>query len=330
MAKTKIEWADKTWNPITGCTKISPGCHNCYAERMAKRLQAMGQERYRNGFKPTCHMEVLEEPFRWQKPKRIFVCSMSDLFHEDVPFEFIAKVWEVFYECGPCKRTFNDHTFLVLTKRPERMLEFSIWYRKEKYMPINYSNVWLGVTAENQEQADIRIPILLQIPAEKRFVSVEPMLGSIVINQYLPHYPRLFSERNGFKNFLDWVICGGESGPGARPVHPAWVRGLRDQCQTTGVPFLFKQWGLWWPISQMPDNAEDLYYPGPEESPYTTRKCRYQNGALQLSGELLPTHKFGSWGHGAMQTFKVGKKKAGRLLDGHMWDQYPEAKNHVD
>ena len=295
MAETKIEWATTSWNCVTGCSPVSDGCTRCYAARMAKRLQAMGQPRYRDGFAVRFHPEALEEPLHWRKPRRVFVCSMSDLFHEDVPDEQIAAVFGVIAACPA-------HQFMVLTKRAERMREWFDWTgwigppvpmasQRQKNERVNYnrlrtvwegwragmptedwlphvygswplSNVWLGVTAENQEQADKRIPLLLDTPAAVRFVSVEPMLEGVDLERwfYCKHcrdddywgkgaVDDPLSSAMGGRPWrecctgLDWVICGGESGPGARPMKPEWARNLRDQCVAAGVLFHFKQWG---------------------------------------------------------------------------------------
>ena len=208
-----IEWTDATWNPVTGCTKISPGCAHCYAATMAKRLKAMGQPRYRNGFKVTLQPDVLEAPLRWKRPKYIFVNSMSDLFHDAVPDEYIIRCFEIMNAA-------SQHTFQVLTKRPRRIEQIA--HR------LNWSaNIWLGVSVEN---ADYwwRIERLRGIPAELRFLSIEPLLGPI---------PNLCLDR------IHWVIVGGESGPGARPMQEQWVIQIRDQCVNHRVPFFFKQWG---------------------------------------------------------------------------------------
>ena len=210
---SSIEWTEATWNPVTGCTKISPGCLNCYAERMAKRLKAMGQVRYRNEFRLTLQPDVVEVPLRWRKARMIFVNSMSDLFHKDVPAEFIARCFSVMAEA-------SRHTFQVLTKRPERALELA----KELPWP---ENVWLGTSVESADYVD-RIRTLVKIPATVRFLSLEPLLGPI---------PRL--PLTG----VHWAILGGESGPGARPMDGAWVRQIRDRCLACSVPFFFKQWG---------------------------------------------------------------------------------------
>lgn len=213
MANSKIEWTESTWNPVTGCTKISAGCANCYAERMAKRLQAMGQANYVNGFKLTLQSQALELPLKWKKPQMIFVNSMSDLFHRDVPLEFIQQVFDVMERA-------SWHTFQVLTKRSERLLELS--------SILNWpDNVWMGVSVENTDHIN-RIDDLRIVPAAIRFLSVEPLLSAI--------------EGMNLDN-IDWMIVGGESGPGARPIQKNWVRSLRKQCRTAKVPFFFKQWG---------------------------------------------------------------------------------------
>ncbi len=208
-----IEWTDSTWNPITGCTKISPGCKYCYAERMAKRLQAMGQANYRDGFNLALHEDVLEYPLNWKKPQNIFVNSMSDLFHEHVPVVFVLKMFDVM------KRAYW-HRFQILTKRSHRLLELDgqlIWA----------SNIWMGVSVENANYT-YRIDHLRKTSAAVKFLSIEPLLGSV---------GKL--DLNG----IDWVIVGGESGPKARPMQPSWVVGIRDQCLAVNVPFFFKQWG---------------------------------------------------------------------------------------
>ncbi len=214
MAQTSsIEWTEATWNPVTGCTKISPGCKFCYAERMAKRLQAMGKERYADGFDLTLQPDVVELPLRWKKPRIIFVNSMSDLFHKDVPTTFIQDCFRVMSEA-------SQHTFQVLTKRPERVAEIA----EELPWP---PNVWMGTSVENQDYV-WRIRMLREIPAAVRFLSVEPLLGPI---SRLPI------------SGIDWVIVGGESGPGARPMKEEWVTQIRDRCLKFEVPFFFKQWG---------------------------------------------------------------------------------------
>ena len=212
-ANTAIEWTESTWNPLTGCTKISPGCQHCYAERMAKRLQAMGQPNYANGFRLTLHEHALVAPLGWKKPQMIFVNSMSDLFHRDVPLDFVLRVFDVM-------RQAHWHTFQVLTKRSERLLALDgalDWP----------ANVWMGVSVERQDYA-FRIDHLRATQARLKFLSLEPLLSPL---------PAL--DLAG----IDWVIVGGESGPGARALDPVWVTQVRDQCLAAGVPFFFKQWG---------------------------------------------------------------------------------------
>jgi protein gp37 len=213
MAQSKIEWTDATWNPVTGCTKISAGCKFCYAERMALRLQKMGQGRYRNGFKVTLHDDVLAKPLQWRKPQIIFVNSMSDLFHKDIPTDFIQRVFQVMEQA-------HWHCFQVLTKRPERVAEIA------HLLPWPH-NVWIGTSVEDERVIE-RIDHLRPVPAVARFLSLEPLIGPL--------------DNLNF-TMVDWVIVGGESGPGARPMPAEWVRNIRDQCITQGVPFFFKQWG---------------------------------------------------------------------------------------
>lgn len=213
MANSKIEWTESTWNPVTGCTKISAGCKNCYAERMAKRLCAMGQANYANGFELTMHPHVLEYPLGWKKPQVIFVNSMSDLFHEDVPLDYIRQIFDVMTRA-------NWHTFQILTKRSERLAELAPL--------LNWpENVWMGVTVENTDCA-YRIDDLRDVPSAVRFLSMEPLLSAV--------------EDMNLDN-IDWVIVGGESGPGSRPIEKQWVRDIRKQCKNADVPFFFKQWG---------------------------------------------------------------------------------------
>jgi len=212
-SKSAIEWTESTWNPLTGCTKISPGCAHCYAERMALRLQAMGQPNYANGFQLTLHEGALELPLKWKKPQTIFVNSMSDLFHKDVPLEFIAKVFDVM-----CRADW--HRYQILTKSSDRLLELSA---RLPWKP----HIWMGVSVESLRYM-FRIDHLRKAGAAVKFLSLEPLLGPL---------PGLILEG------IDWVIVGGESGPGCRPMAPEWVTSIRDQCQRANVPFFFKQWG---------------------------------------------------------------------------------------
>lgn len=208
-----IEWTETTWNPVTGCTKISPGCKNCYAERMSHRLQAMGQPNYRDGFKVTLHERMLPLPLEWKKPQMIFVNSMSDLFHKDVPTPFIKKTFDVMSRA-------SWHTFQVLTKRSDRFREIEETLKIPK-------NVWLGVSVECEDYL-YRIDDLRETHAPIKFLSLEPLIGPL---------PGLNIDG------IDWAIVGGESGPGARPMKEQWVRDIRDACLTSQVPFFFKQWG---------------------------------------------------------------------------------------
>ena len=215
MARTKIEWTESTWNPITGCTKISSGCKNCYAEVMTRRLQAMGQEKYINGFNLTLHPETLNEPYTWKKPRVIFVNSMSDLFHKDIPIQYIIDVFRVMKE-NP------HHVFQILTKRADLLL----YYDKEGYLEWTH-NIWMGVTVEDNTVTN-RIDLLRQTGAKIKFLSCEPLLTAL-------------PEMN-LKN-IDWVIVGGESGRTPRPIKEEWVLDIKDQCQKANVAFYFKQWG---------------------------------------------------------------------------------------
>ena len=213
MARSKIEWTEATWNPVTGCTKISPGCDNCYAERMARRLKAMGQPNYRNGFDLTLHEDALELPLTWRAARVVFVNSMSDLFHKRVPGDFIRRVFDVM-------RRADWHVFQVLTKRSHRMAAMN----SSLDWP---GNVWAGVSVENEDYA-FRLDHLRETAARVKFVSFEPLLG-----------PLAGVDLSG----IDWVIVGGESGPGARPMDAQWAEEIRDQCLEQRIPFFFKQWG---------------------------------------------------------------------------------------
>lgn len=210
---SKIEWTETTWNPVTGCTKVSEGCRNCYAEPMAKRLKAMGKQKYSQGFDVVCHEHELAAPLHWRKPRLVFVNSMGDLFHEDVPDEFIHRIFEVMNQA-------SQHTFQVLTKRNSRLSQLApslTWAE----------NIWMGVTVENSAYVH-RIDNLRDTPAHVKFLSLEPLLGPI---------PDI--DLSG----INWVITGGESGPRSRPIEKEWVIDIRDQCIKANVPFFFKQWG---------------------------------------------------------------------------------------
>lgn len=353
--KTGIQWTDATWNPIAGCSIVSPACTNCYAMAQAARIvrcaAGLGRETHYadtvttvkgkpvwTGALRCAPDHVLTQPLRWRRPRRIFVNSMSDLFHEAVPDDWIDRVFAVM-ALAP------QHTFQILTKRPERMRAYmlsegKVWsifravrayiddeYREnarfvddETPWPWPLPNVWLGVTAERQQEADERIPILLDTPAAKRFVSIEPMLGPVHLG-YLgwPNADRT-SRRTGCSALtgahyadgeythktprLDWVICGGESGPHARPMHPDWARSLRDQCGAAGVPFFFKQWGEWGPRRT--------------NDPKATRGLRAADGGHFVEG-------WDGWDPKSEEVmFNSGKSRAGRLLDGLTHDALPE------
>jgi len=280
MTKTSIEWTDATWNPVSGCSKVSPGCKHCYAEGIADRFFAKQYPPNKDGSPRKftdvrCHEDRLDQPSHWKKPRRVFVNSMSDLFHEDVPMPFI---FSVFHEmaCTP------QHTFQILTKRPERMkllMEDAEQFRQDEGLITSHRaspwtpqlwplpNVWLGVSVENQKYADERIPLLLETPAAVRFLSVEPMLEAVDLRG-----PRSMAlvpcGENNCSNHstlywtlddIDWVICGGESGPGARPFNLAWAESLLEQCRATGVPFFMKQMGSN-AISTIPNRHGDLTF----------------------------------------------------------------------
>lgn len=327
---SKIEWNDATWNPIIGCSKCSPGCDHCYAERMACRLSAMGKKGYSqvitgNHWNGTTTLieEALDIPTRWKRPRKIFVCSMGDLFHESVSMLDILDVMQRIRRC-------KQHTFLILTKRPWHINEYLLFAKKVHTLP---QNLWVGTTVCNQYEAELKIPYLLKIPAAVRFVSIEPMLGKINLdngetswltckNRNKPTvYNASQSSPIGFvccQSFMvygdhfhgiDWVICGGESGPGARPMHPDWVRSLKNQCEFANIPFLFKQWGEWAPENDYTraylTNAKSLVY-------------------IKPTGEVVKTGTYGAALNKNQLINRVGKKNAGRLLDGKLFDQYPE------
>ncbi|MGB7235906.1 MAG: phage Gp37/Gp68 family protein [Rhodococcus sp. (in: high G+C Gram-positive bacteria)] len=315
--RTGIEWTDATWNPITGCTKVSPGCDHCYAETIAHRFD--GTPAYPNGFDVTLRPERLEQPLRWRKPRMIFVNSMSDLFHKDIPDEYIARVFAVMALA-------RQHNFQLLTKRPARMrslLQSPVFRRDVEhaiagvvaamrpthvwYESWPLPNVWLGVSAEDQKWADIRVPQLLQTPATVRFISAEPLLGPVEPwHSYCPTH----DFAGGMCTFscpqrrrIDWVIAGGESGNKARPMHPDWARSLRDWCAAADVPFCFKQWGEWAPAE--PDavvgEKSEVYLDPSGSGTYFAHRYRPEVAHL----------------------VRVGKKVAGRELDGRTWDGMP-------
>jgi len=349
-ATSAIEWTDATWNPVRGCTRISAGCGGpnrqggCYAEQIAARFSGPGQpfagfaERTSQGGRWTGRMALVDEaltlPLRWKKPRRIFVNSMSDLFHENLPDEAIDKVFAVM-ALAP------RHTFQVLTKRAKRMREYfaapnregilngSIWSllgtprgSKIKHggkwrAALPLPNVWLGVSTEDQATADERIPHLLAAPAAKRFISAEPMLGGINLKriqvaghgwQDVLEGWRDCEDYPGREERLDWVIAGGESGPRARPAHPDWFRALRDQCAAAGVPYFMKQWGEWEPRSEWSGHLGG--------GRFETMFAIMPDGS-QCPADVVPQDV------GAHRMALVGKKAAGAMLDGRMHREFP-------
>jgi protein gp37 len=331
---TEIEWTEETWNPVTGCTRVSAGCLHCYIERTPP--MRMSHRRFDGpGIGATLpvqlHPERLDQPLHWRKPRRVFVNSMSDLFHDAVHEEFIARVWATMAATP-------QHTYQILTKRPARMRGLLRGlYGGDWPLP----NVWLGVSAENQETADLRIPKLLETPAAVRFVSAEPLLGSIDLSAWLAghctcsgagarvplppvdgvHWSGCPALRRAG---LDWLIVGGESGPGARPMHPWWARTLRDQCYAGGVPYFFKQWGEWAPVGPLYGALDESDYDVVEQAhmdavAYEVDERR-EVVQLEPHGTIADEYQAadGSW-----LMARLGKKRAGRELDGRTWDEYP-------
>ena len=216
---SSIEWTDATWNPATGCSKVSPGCKNCYAEKMSARLKAMGQEKYKNNFEYTEHPDSLNTPLKWKKPRMIFVNSMSDLFHENATDDFITAVFDTMLLA-------NHHTYQILTKRPKRMMDFVSRYNLSKNIDEIPKHIWLGTSVENQDY-DFRIDILRAVKCRVKFVSFEPLLGNI----------------NPFLKGIDWAIVGGESGSNSRPIYYDWIKNIQKSCEKYNTAFFFKQWG---------------------------------------------------------------------------------------
>lgn len=308
---SKIEWTDATWNPTTGCTKVSPGCDHCYAEKITERFHGPG-----SFATVALHPDRLDKPLHWRKPRLVFVNSMSDLFHDSVPDEFIARVFAVM-------ALTPQHTYQILTKRHGRMRSLlrspdframvadqvgvsDAIYSRE-LVGWSLPNVWCGVSVENQQWADIRIPALLDTPAAVRFLSCEPLLGPVDLSGGMAYDPL---------DGIGWVIVGGESGPGARPMHPNWARSLRDQCQDARVPFLFKQRGEWtW-------NERD-HFTMPRK-PYSDRVAVIHPAGMVAMTKANPFNPFErSHPNWNTRIERVGKHRAGRDLDGRQWDQYP-------
>ncbi|WP_426031929.1 phage Gp37/Gp68 family protein [Cypionkella sp. TWP1-2-1b2] len=373
--KSLIEWTDATWNPITGCTLVDDGCRHCYAAHLITSWHAIGNHPSRKGLarknaageskftgEVRFNEQWLDQPLRWRIPRRIFVCAHGDLFHPAVPDEWIDKVFAVMALA-------SQHTFQVLTKRPERAREYLArhdgrhpamtlaalmaatgrWNTPALDLTVwPLPNVWLGTSISDQASADLRIPELLACPAAIRFISAEPLLGPVDLTEIAMARPDLRASviidalrgTGGLDEppgCLHWVIVGGESGHHARPMHPDWARSLRDQCVAAGVPFLFKQWGEWAPYDQITDeDGEALYHPAPARHPDASRRCKYDSLSLSGGNIVHPMGKAGvlhnvhprAFSHPrSMSIFRVGKKRAGRKLDGVEWSQFPEVKH---
>ncbi|MCZ0926504.1 phage Gp37/Gp68 family protein [Halomonas janggokensis] len=343
--KTGIEWTDATWNPIRGCSRVSDGCRNCYAESVANRFSGDGQPyegliakggQWNGQIMLVDHK--IDEPCRMTRPRMIFVNSMSDLFHPNISFEVVAGIFGIMAAA-------SWHTFQVLTKRPERMREFFQWIddhplrsmfdcqklqeqhpgsdwrpffladMASKILPSGgeglkvelkpewpLQNVWLGISVEDQATANERIPLLLQVPAEVRWLSCEPLLGPIGIDTLLGKMPE-DDDGAPYPGNIGWVVVGGESGSNARPMHPEWATSLRNQCADAGVPFLFKQWGEWLPVGKNPHDLDTAII----QRGQTNTRCY-------------------AWGDGEA-AIRVGKKATGRLLEGKLHDAYPITAN---
>lgn len=328
MNTTAISWAERTWNPTTGCTPVSEGCAHCYAKRMANRLRGRCGYPEDQPFKVTLHPDRLDQPLRMRKPARIFVDSMGDLFHPSVPFWFIDEVWLTI-------TTAKQHIFMVLTKYPGRLLEWTEAAATALDCPAEQiwpSHVYLGVSAENQERAEERIPTLLRVPAAVHFVSLEPLLGPVSLSLYLGETRCCRSRSDGQHcncwydgktchfcgehGSIDWVVCGGETGPGARPVHPDWIRAIRDQCKSFRTAFHFKAWGDWaphpaWTVAHRCEAGqltERTFYKG-----RTNGNIEYHAVPRNAADDVR-----------CIEVMKrVGRKQAGRLLDGREWNEYP-------
>lgn len=316
MTKSNIQWTEETWNPVAGCSRVSPGCQHCYAEVMAKRLAAMGQKKYQgtidkngrwSGVMNRADDKGFNAPLRNKKPTVYFVNSMSDLLHENITIETLTDIFEIM------ART-PQHTYQVLTKRADRLwlldhqIAPGVAYRLNRQREPNFwplPNVWLGVSVENQQYADERIPYLLQTPAAVRFLSCEPLLGPVDLWSAKYPWPNAGAGvGNAFAwgKGINWVIVGGESGHGARPMHPDWVRRIRDDCHAGYTAFFFKQWGEFVPANQFVD------VPGNGEW-----------GTIGINGHYM---KFTSNYNELI--YRMGKHAAGRLLDGRTWDEFPQ------
>lgn len=327
---SKIEWTERTWNPIVGCSKVSEGCRNCYAIRMAWRLSHNPKtaDRYAGTVHKTCGgktnwtgvMNVLSDvallPLQVKKPTIWFVNSMSDLFHESLDDATIVSLFDIMRDCP-------QHTFQVVTKRTARAAEFL-----RKYSPEPLPNVWLIASVENQQAAEERIPHLLAAPAAVRGLSCEPLLGPVELNSFLFMPDMHGSPADIVPSLkLDWVIVGGESGPDARPMHPEWARSLRDECTLAGVPFFFKQWGEWYTTHFKMSNPPTPTFVMWRDYRHFTQKFWSAKGdaCVDMKGKLCKSG--GDMMHAAYPVAimqRLGKKAAGRLLDGHEWNEMPK------
>lgn len=368
--KTGIEWTDATWNPITGCAIVSRGCTNCYAMKLAGTRLKDHPSRYgltqASKAGPVWTGEVrlneswLGQPLRWKRPRKIFVCAHGDLFAENVPDEWIERVVAVAIAAW----LLNGHISQILTKRPARMRDTFkrrvFWEAvnlriadlvRGHYDPLTIDDygpehpcdgLWLGTSAEDQASANQRVPALLETPAAVRFVSAEPLLGPIDFRAIQPadkyHQVDALNGTFGFSRphiayspRIHWIIAGGESGPGARPMHPAWAREIRDACKAAGTAFFFKQWGSWAPVSEMSDQAIDACYrPAHPTRPESTRHCLVANMVMHQDGARFrdsAIYQSGAYaaGTGAMRLMHIGKRRAGRHLDGLEHSEMPEA-----
>lgn len=396
--KSTIEWTDATWNPTTGCTRVSAGCENCYIETTPPfringiKFRKDGEPSHEIGASTgiTLHPDRLDQPLKWRKPRRVFVNSLSDLFHDDVPDGFIAWVWYVMAQTP-------QHTYQILTKRPRRMRDFVArwndltgdsehdnssgmppmprgpkairevytsgrallfadmleqwgeppdgaayplydWLEGPRYWgSAPLLNVWLGVSVEDQKAADLRIPLLLETPTAVRFLSCEPLFGPVDLRSFLWPTPCGCPEPPAHTDGgcdgkvgctadptgLHWVIAGGESGPNARPMHPDWARSLRDQCVEAGVPYFFKQWGAWEPFAHVYENDDpDAIYGYLDE--HTVALGNDGHIYMEMpKGDEPPSGYQPDPGANPYYLAKVGKKHAGRELDGRTWDEFP-------
>jgi protein gp37 len=353
--RSSIEWTDATWNPVTGCTKVSAGCDNCYAETFAERWRGTPGHHFENGFDVQLRPDKLDQPLRWKKPRRIFVNSMSDLLHEKVPNGYVADVFAVM-------ALTPQHTYQLLTKRHGRLRSLlnnqAFWYevgRKARHRGYHNDraanhlgdgsniydtswwethralpNAWLGVSVENQRWAEGRIPALLETPAAVRWISAEPLLGALDLRNLKARNGALIDCLSGdvatpegdvycgAPSVLDWVVVGGESGAKARPMHPDWARSLRDQCEKAHARFLFKQWGAWAPWASHLEGED-----GPGD---TFVNLDGATGHVWFNEDLgRPTNYAGQWGEDSQVVSRAGKKRAGRELDGRTWDEFPQA-----